>query len=128
MKRGQTGSEEGQATVELALLLPMLVLLALVLVEIGGIATDRVRVWHAAREAARVAIVDDDPVAIQDAADHSGLPGITVQVDPSPEDRVQGEPLTVHVAYRVEPSVPVVGAIFSGRMMEAAATMRIEQP
>jgi hypothetical protein len=54
--------------------------------------------------------------------------GITVQVDPPPGDRIQGEPLTVDVTYPVEPRVPVIGQIFSGVVFEASATMMIEQP
>ena len=53
--------EEGQATVELALLLPVVVVLLLAVLQLGLVARDVVLVAHAAREASRVAAVDDDP-------------------------------------------------------------------
>lgn len=121
-------SQRGQATVELALCLPLVALFAAVLVAIGSLATDHVRVWHAAREAARVAVVDPDQTAIDEAAAGAGLDGIEVEVEPLPEARVQGEPLTVRVTYVPHPTVPLVGWIFDGLVMKAQATMRIEQP
>lgn len=120
--------ESGQATIELALLLPVVVFLALVLVQIGLLASDNVRLWHAAREAARVGSVDDDPTAIRDAADRSGLSPISVRVEPVPQDRVQGEPLTVYVTYRPVTRVPLLGRLMGGLEMSATAAMRIEQP
>lgn len=120
--------ESGQATIELALLLPVLVFLALVIVQMGLLASDNVRLWHAAREAARVGSVDDDPAAIQDAADSAGLSPISVRVEPVPQDRIQGEPLTVYVTYQPGARVPVLGRFMDGLEMSAAATMRIEQP
>jgi Flp pilus assembly protein TadG len=121
-------SQRGQATVELALLLPFVVLFAWVLVEIGMIATDNVRLWHAAREAARVGAVDPDPSAIRAAAASSGLHPIDLSVRPGAEGRIFGEPLTVSVTYRPTSSAPVIGKLFETVVMTAEATMRIEQP
>ena len=50
--------EGGQATVEVALLLPLLALLLLAVVQVGLVVRDQVLVTHAAREAARAAAVD----------------------------------------------------------------------
>ncbi|MEA2517711.1 MAG: hypothetical protein QOG16_1549 [Actinomycetota bacterium] len=118
--------DRGQATVELALCLPLLALVATALVEVGSIAVDRTRVWHAAREAARVAIVDADPQTIRAAATRD-IPSISVQVDPPPEARIQGEPLHVHVTYQRD-VVPLLGAVFGDVVMSADAVMRIERP
>ena len=117
--------DRGQATVELALCLPLVALIAAALVEVGSIAVDRSRVWHAAREAARVAIVDADPQAIRAAATRD-LP-LSVQVEPPPEARIQGEPLRVHVTYERE-IVPLLGALLGEVEMSADAVMRIERP
>lgn len=120
--------ESGQATIELALLLPLVALLAGCLVEIGSLATDRVRLWHAAREAARVGAVDGHLPAIRAAASTAGLSPLEVTVDPEAEARVHGEPITVEISYRPSATVPVVGSLFAGKIMTAQATMRIEQP
>jgi Flp pilus assembly protein TadG len=50
--------ERGQATVELALILPVVALILAALVQTGMVVVDHVRLWHAAREAARAAVVD----------------------------------------------------------------------
>ena len=53
--------DRGQASVELALLLPLLVLLLLVILQVGLLGRDVVLVTHASREAARAAATDPDP-------------------------------------------------------------------
>jgi len=122
------GLQRGQATIELALLLPVVTLFAWALVEIGMVATDNVRLWHAAREAARVGVVDPDPTAIREAAERSGLDPIVLSVRPGAEGRIQGEPLTVTLSYRPTSSAPLIGKLFEAIVMTAEATMRIEQP
>lgn len=124
----RTRSEYGQATVELALCLPILAVLIALLVEAGGLATDHVRLWHAAREAARVAVVEPDPSQARSAAERAGLAGIEVTIEPTTDARVRGEPLTVTVIYRPAGRVPLIGRLFTGVVMRAEATMRIERP
>jgi hypothetical protein len=121
-------SQRGQATVELALCLPMLVVLAGLLIQVGSLTVDRTRVWHAAREAARVAVVDPDEVAILAAAERGGLRGLSVKVEPPPQERIQGDPLEVVVTYHPESRVPLLGRLLEGTVMTATAAMRIEQP
>jgi hypothetical protein len=120
--------ERGQATVELALCLPLLALALGALVEIGLLVSDQIRLWHAAREAARVAIVDPEMGHIRDAAERSGLIPVRVDVDPPEADRRSGEALTVAVTYTPRGHVPLLGRVFARNDLEAAATMRIEQP
>ena len=120
--------EHGQATVELALCLPVLALVGAGLVEVSMLAVDQVRVWHAAREAARAAAVEPDPAAAASAAESSGLSGIDVSVEPGAEERSPGRPTTVRVAYPYDARIPVIGAVFERVVLEAEATMRIERP
>lgn len=127
MNSGRDG-EAGQSTVELALCLPVLAIVLGFVVEVGLIASDQIRLWHAAREAARVAVVDSDRDATLDAAQRGGLSGMEMSIDPTPASRVQGQPLTVRIRYSPSGRVPLVGAIADGITLEAAATMRIEEP
>jgi Flp pilus assembly protein TadG len=120
--------ESGQSTVELALCLPLLVLLCAALVQVGVLVIDQARLWHAAREAARVAVVDPDPRAAEDAARAVGLSPVDVSVDPSAANRRMGQPLTVALSFREAGGVPLVGALFRGITLHASAVMRIEQP
>lgn len=124
MTRGETG----QSTVELALCLPLVAIVLAVVVQVGVVARDHVRVWHAAREAARVAAVDADEAAVIEAAESVGLESITVSIDPARIDRRQGEPVTVRVEYPPSIRVPVVGRLFEDLTLDAEASMRIEQP
>ena len=123
-----TREETGQSTVELALCLPLVAIVLAVVVQVGVVARDHVRVWHAAREAARVAAVDADEASVTEAAESVGLEPITVSIDPARIDRRQGEPVTVRVEYPPSIRVPVVGRLFEDLTLDAEASMRIEQP
>jgi Flp pilus assembly protein TadG len=121
-------AESGQATVELALCLPLIVLLLGGVVQVGLIAGDQIRLWHAAREAARVAVVDPDPAAARRAAERVGLSGLEVSIDPLPAHRVQGEPLTVSLTCGPQRTLPILGSLLGGVDLRARASMGIEQP
>lgn len=120
--------EEGQATVELALALPLLVAVAAALIEVSMLGFDQLRLWHAAREAARTAVVNADEYDIRSAAARSGLDGIDVSVSPTTMRRTFGAPLSVDVAYSPEGTVPLIGSLVEGLTLRASATMRIERP
>jgi hypothetical protein len=112
--------ERGQATVELALLLPVLALAAIAIIQVALVVRDYVAVVHAAREAARAASVDADA----SAAAHRVLPGARVAVGPRPD---VGEPIEVDVEYRSVTDLPLVGALFPDPVLHHSATMRVEK-
>jgi hypothetical protein len=114
--------------VELALCLPLALLVLAALLELGIFVTEQVRLWHAAREAARVAVVDPSPQAPRAAAERAGPTPVHVSVTPGPSGRRRGDPLTVSLSYRHEGTVPVLEDLFATMPLEAQATMRIEQP
>ena len=91
------------------------------------IAVDQVRVWHAAREAARVSAVDPDPAAARAAAERSGLANPHVTIEPGAEERSPGKATTVAVSYAYAARVPLLGALFERVELRAEATMRIER-
>jgi TadE-like protein len=126
--RKNLAGERGQSTVELALCLPILALVLTAAVEVSLLALDQVRLWHAAREAARVAVVDPDEDAIREAAEDSGLDHLRVSVDPGPAHRVQGEPLTARLAYTPDARVLLLEPLLSRLELRATSVMRIEQP
>jgi hypothetical protein len=120
--------ECGQATLELALGLPLLALLLAGLVEVGLLVSDQTRIWHAAREGARVAIVDPDAADAVAAAERSGLKPLEVEISPAPQFRRQGDALTLKVAYAPRARVPLFGILLRRLELKAQATMRIEHP
>ncbi len=118
--------DEGQASVELALLLPVVVLLLLAVLQVGLLARDVVLVTHASREAARAAATDPRPHAAKAAAaSSSGLQAdrlsVTVMDRGAPGDRVR-----VEVVYRAETRVPLIGLLLGERTIRSSATMRVE--
>lgn len=122
------GRDGGQASVELALLLPVVVLLLLAVLQVGLLARDVVLVTHASREAARAAATDANPEsARRAAADSSGLSEERLRVRVSG----RGEPgsrVSVTITYRAPTSVPLVGAFLGDRTIRSSATMRVETP
>jgi Flp pilus assembly protein TadG len=115
--------ERGQATVEFALLLPVVVMAALAVVQTALIVRDHVATVHAAREAARAASVDPDPASAARAA-RRVLSGVHVQVGPRP---AIGEQITVEVSYVSVTDLPLVGALFPDPRLRAKVVMRVER-
>jgi Flp pilus assembly protein TadG len=119
--------ERGQATVEAALVLPLVVLMLLAVVQVGLLVRAEVLVTHAAREAARAAAVDPDPQAAAKAAALATTldpQHLSVQVNGrnGPGSRVQ-----VEVTYTAATDVPLVGRLLGDVTLHATATMRVEQ-
>jgi len=126
-RRGVLASrDDAQASVELALLLPVILLLVLLVLQIGLVGRDVVRVAHASREAVRAAATDDDPGAARQAAiESSGLDPdrlqVTVRGRGAPGSRV-----TVTIVYTTLTAVPLVGVLAGDRALRSTATMRVE--
>jgi Flp pilus assembly protein TadG len=117
----------GQATVELALVLPLVVGLLLAIVQAGVLARDQILVTHAAREAVRAAAVDDDPAAARRAAEQAGpLAADRLDTDVAERGEVGGR-VRVVVRYRAPTRIPLVGAFVDDVVLDAAATMRVER-
>lgn len=123
---GREDRQRGQATVELVLVLPVLVTLALLVAQAAAIGRDQLLVAHAAREAARAAAVDDDPGAGASAARGSaafeqGRVSVAISGRGATGSRV-----TATVTYRAPTNVPVVGALLGDVVLRSSATMRVE--
>ena len=118
--------ERGQATVEAALVLPVVVLLLLAVVQVGLLVRADVLVTHAAREAARAAAVDSDPQAAAHAAAlATTLDAHRMQVHVEGR-RGPGSRVRVDVTYRAPTDVPLVGGLIGDVTLHASATMRVE--
>lgn len=119
-------TEDGQASVELALTLPVIVVLLLTILQAGLLARDNLLVAHASREAARAAAVDPDPGAARAAAEESsGLSADRLEVSVSGRG-APGSRVRVEVRYRAPTAVPLVGALLGDRTLRATTTMRVE--
>jgi len=117
--------DDGQAAVELALVLPLLILLLLGMVQVGLVVRDQVLVTHAAREAAREAAVDPSPEAARRAV-LASAPLATDRLDvrlsgPGTDGRV-----TARLSFRSPTTLPVVGRLIPDVVLGARASMRAE--
>lgn len=124
----QDGTERGTATVEFALLLPLLLVMCLALVQVGLLARDRLLTEAVARAGAREAALQSDEAAIRRAALAAG-PGLdpdAVTIGITREGSV-GDPVTVEVGYAEPIRVPFVGWLFGDTVsMSTSATDRQE--
>lgn len=111
---------------ELALVLPLALVAALALVQVGLLAKDAAVVSQAAREGAREAAVTTDAERVREAALRVGLPEDRTEVDSVRSGGV-GEPVLVRVRYRGAVVVPFVEWLFPEEVsVSAQATMRQE--
>ena len=114
----------GQATVEFAFLLPLVVLAALAVIQVGLVVRDQMGVVHAAREAARAASVDRDPVrAGARRKSHAAACRRGGRRAPT----ASGGEISVTVRYHSVTNLPLVGVLFPDPDLRASSTMRVER-
>jgi len=130
-------TQRGQATVELALTLPVVILALLLVVQVGLVARSQVLVVHAAREGARAAAVGGSSSTVRAAAASSpGLDARHMRVDVDVDVGVGvagggiggGALARVEVRYRAPTDVPLVGALLGEPELTAEVAMRVEDP
>jgi hypothetical protein len=120
----------GQSAVELALLLPILLLILLGIAEGGQILSAALIVEHAAREGARLGITGADDAMIVDcvcsAASTLDQGRLAVDVSPAGE-RDRGTMLTVTVNYSYLVVAPLISQLVGGEVpLSATLSMRVE--
>ena len=116
------GADRGQAAVELALALPLVVLMLLAVVQLVVVARDQLAVVHAAREGARAAAVSGAPAGDGAAAARAAIALSPLDVDVS----VGGGAVRVSVRHVTVTDIPLVGALLPDVEVRAGATMRLE--
>lgn len=123
---GPGGRDRGQATAELALVLPVVALLVLLVAQVAVTVRDQLVVIHAAREGARAAAVDDrhrERAARRAVQEVASLPTERTRVDTrtTPAGLVE-----VTVTYRAPTDVPVIGVLLGDVTLRSTAVMRRE--
>jgi Flp pilus assembly protein TadG len=121
-------SQAGSAVVEFALVLPLVLVVALSLVQVGLLVRDRLLVEAAARAGARAAAVEADDDAVRAAA-LAAAPDLdpTLAAVEIARQGTQGDPVTVSISYDEVVRVPLIGWLFGSSIrLDAAATDRQE--
>lgn len=120
--------ERGSASVEFALVLPILLLVLMALVQVGALARDQLVLTQASRAGAREAAVDGSVEAVQEAVRSAAT---ALDVERLSVDVVwsgaRGDPVTVSIVYEVPIASPLAGwALPEAVTLRSSATMRQE--
>lgn len=124
-------NEDGQALVEFALVLPILLLLAFAMVQIANLGVARLALEHAAAEGARTGALTNDDELIRDSVTAATSPlsasQVRIEIVPSESDMPRsGDPrgalIRVHLRYVLPLAVPGLPPLEA----RASATRRIE--
>ena len=122
--------ESGQTLVELALLLPVLLLLLLGVVEFGRILMTYLMISHSSREGARLAAVGgSDSAVVQRVQDQAFLLDpdlLVIDINPS-GSRTRGSSVTVTLDYDLDIFLPLPPSVVPDPLhLQARTTMRVE--
>lgn len=123
--------DRGQATVEAALALPVVLIALLLIVQVGVVVRDAMSLQQAAREGARTAAVTSDDGAATEAVRRSAGPldaqRIAVTIEPPSGERVRGDPVTVRLSYIEHLTIPIVSKLVALDLpLHSSVTMRLE--
>jgi Flp pilus assembly protein TadG len=120
--------ERASASVEFALVLPLVLSMVLALLQVGLLVKDQLVLEGAARAGAREGAVNHDDGAVRQAAVEAAVSldpnGLEVAVE---REGGAGDAVTVRVTYHDDPAVPGVGWLFPETVdLTATASMRQE--
>ncbi|MPM05759.1 hypothetical protein SDC9_52054 [bioreactor metagenome] len=126
-------SEKGQAMVEFALVLPLLILLLCAIIDVGWIFGNQLLANNAAREAARYTAVHYyDSSTDNDTSIAAGIVAARAPTLVTPiitlSKSVSGNEITVSVSSQVTIPSPLLSSLFAGGeyMVAAQCTMKLE--
>lgn len=122
-------NHRGQALVEMALVLPLLLLILFGTIEFGRVLNQYLVVTAAAREGARAAVVggSDDEVAVIVERSAASLDTSRMTVGVAPTIRPRGSAVTVTVTNPIQIITPLISAFFpQDPFVQAQVIMRME--
>lgn len=102
--------ESGAAMVEMAIVLPLLLLLVFGIIELGRLYNSQVTLTHAAREGIRDYVIFEDPLQAEDIARQA----VSATFDPAPMVITTsacdpGDPTTMTITYPFDLRIPFLG-------------------
>jgi Flp pilus assembly protein TadG len=126
-------NKKGQALVELALILPVLLLLIFGIIEFGRVFGTYLLITHGAREGARAAAVGATDAEIFSIVQNRTAPltldiaKLDIDITPSESSRYRGDGVEIVVSYPVKIYAPVISSIIGDPFnLSAQVIMRVE--
>ena len=116
---------------ELALILPVLVLLLLGVLQVGIVLEDYLQLQQAVEQGARAASLGKGDALIQQTVDQAApslsAQALTVTVTPTAADRQSGTDVTVQGTYSIGISIPLLTPLLGGQVqISNQSVMRME--
>ncbi|MBZ4664201.1 MAG: TadE-like protein [Caloramator sp.] len=123
--------KKGQALLEFAILLPILLLIVMGISEFGIMLNSYLTIQNASREGARLGILgaDDNEIvqAVYSSASHIDTNKLNVIITPNDSNRRPGETLRVRVEYEYDLIIPIIKNILGNQVeLTAETAMRVE--
>lgn len=122
--------EAGQALVEMALVMPLFLMLIFAVAEMAIVGYDYLSVQNAASAGANMAVIggNDSQVtqSITNAAPALDSTTLTVVITPPYSQRQSGHPVNITVTYPVNLVLPVVPGIPNPLNVSASLTMQVQ--
>ena len=124
-------NQKGQALVEFAIVLPLILLIVLGIVQFGMLLNSYLSLTNAAREGARTGVIGGNNYDIIETIINTSptLNPSKMTIVPSPAEgyRVSGGTLTVSIDYNYEFTVPIISSLFNNNIvLKTQTSMRIE--
>lgn len=116
-------NEDGQSTVEFAMIIPVVVLFLLIIMQVGIIVRQKILVTHSSREAARILSVENNSGRATGKVKEV-ISGADVKIS---RPSKQGEYLTVTVSDVVESNMPILGMLIPDVTVKSKTSMRVEK-
>lgn len=123
--------QKGQALVEFAIILPILLLLVMGILQFGMMLNSYLTIENVAREGARTGIIGSSDDEIQNliisTSPNLDPQSLIVTITPSEGIRKSGDTLTVKVTYNYELTVPIISNLFNNVVvLNGQTSMRVE--
>jgi len=124
-------NQKGQALVEFAIILPILLLLVMGILQFGMMLNAYLSIENAAREGARAGIMGSSDAEIRNlviATSPSLDPeNLTVSITPNETNRTSGDTLTIKITYNYTLIVPIISSLFNNVVvLNGQTSMRVE--
>lgn len=124
-------NNKGQAIVEIAIIIPILILIIMTIFEFGRIFNTYLIVTHASREGARSAALGSDNIQVVQTVNNSiyylDSSKLTISISPSQSDRKRGSNVNLDLQYDLNIIVPIIDKIIPNPFpIKSKTVMRVE--